>query len=500
MAIKFDNITYNIKNLPSKKRFMVSFPMNMYRVETNSFEHGFDFFEKTILKLKVNPKVTNQKIADYLGIDERLVFLISSNLKAKKYLNQYGSLSDKGKEKLNELDGLVINSGKKSIGYVFQFINENELYPYYISDWNNADRIESKFPQIITGTKGDDENYTEAPLYMLDLFRKAQQLPPPKEKDIFECIRNLNTRVKMKEIDNFKSLEYTKGSLAIKLLNQKPTIIWVCTYVYLEAATNGDYESGWKVLDPFFSVKSDTLKYYLTSLKDKKLNEKISTTFSKVKTNTNKLFSEFQIQLQKEIESKVLSDFSFELERLDNKLQNYTRTIIENLIRLEQQNYNAEQAENAFILGMQKALENILKTDKEERQDVYERVCNHFGNDKPRKRNIIIDIFNDTTIFSARTSPPHRLLSASKKNSKYANSLLSYFATFVLTYHYEPAYPLIKIFDGQAEFINAVSELRNPRSHGQTENERPLAILREENIEALYNSFKSIILKYIKNQ
>jgi hypothetical protein len=52
MAIEYNNIVLNINRRPSTKSLMVAIPMYMYRIETNEFSHGLNFFQKTVLKLK----------------------------------------------------------------------------------------------------------------------------------------------------------------------------------------------------------------------------------------------------------------------------------------------------------------------------------------------------------------------------------------------------------------------------------------------------------------
>lgn len=94
--------------------------------------------------------------------------MVRAELQAKQLINEQGSLSGKGKEKLNEVDGLVVNSGKRKMGYLFKYVNEDKLYPYYIDKVEPADlldNLQGKHPKVITGTKGDGEDYTENPFF-----------------------------------------------------------------------------------------------------------------------------------------------------------------------------------------------------------------------------------------------------------------------------------------------------------------------------------------------
>ena len=57
MAIEYNNIYFQIKRRPSKMSIMVCIPFYMYRVETNEFEHGLNFFQKIVLNFKARPGI-----------------------------------------------------------------------------------------------------------------------------------------------------------------------------------------------------------------------------------------------------------------------------------------------------------------------------------------------------------------------------------------------------------------------------------------------------------
>ena len=57
---------------------MVSIPLYMYRVETNEFEHGLNFFQKVVLKFKAKPNIKSETIAQLTGLDEKLIAMVSA--------------------------------------------------------------------------------------------------------------------------------------------------------------------------------------------------------------------------------------------------------------------------------------------------------------------------------------------------------------------------------------------------------------------------------------
>ena len=79
---------------------MVCIPFYMYRIETNEFEHGLNFFQKIVLKFKARPGIKDEAIAEYTGLDSKLIGIVTGELQAKQLINEHGSLSVKGKEKL----------------------------------------------------------------------------------------------------------------------------------------------------------------------------------------------------------------------------------------------------------------------------------------------------------------------------------------------------------------------------------------------------------------
>lgn len=479
---------------------MVSIPLNMYRIETNEFDHGLNFFQKIVLKFKAKPGIRDEVIAEFTSLDSRLIGIVTGELQAKQLINEHGSLSEKGKEKLNEVDGLVVNSGKKKIGYVFKYVNQDKLYPYYISQVVPADLLEDskgQHPKIVTGTKGDGEDYTDHPFFLDEALKNKLNYNRPTEREVLQLIQNSSRKGVNQEGDESKN-EKLSNQLSVRFLNDQPEIAWACTYVYLHQNEDDTYEPDWRILDPFGFGDNVSLKFYINNPTNKILLDSIQNRFADAKTLGGKILSDYQEQLNKLLEEKLLSDFSIGFNRLDNNLQMYLEAIIKNLILLENHNYNDLDASVSFSLNLQNALENILKQDKEKRTTHYETVYTELDSDSMKKRNSLIGIYRQR-LFSDNTQVPQTLLNASRGNLARGNSLLSYLVSFILTYNYDYNSILFKILKDKIDLFIEVAQLRNEKGHGQTSNEKALKPLSKAEVEKYYGFMKSLINNYIQN-
>lgn len=501
MEIEYKTIYFQIKRRPSPKCIMVSIPLCMFRIETNEFEHGLNFFQKTVLKFKAKPGIKDAVIAEYTGLDSKLIAIVSGQLQEKQLVNEHGSLSELGKEKLKDVDGLVVNSGKKKIGYIFKYVNQDKLYPYYVSQVVSADLFENskgqQHPKIITGTKGDGEDYTDLPFFLDEVHNNMSNFNRPTEKEVLQLIQNSSRKSINLESEESQN-EKLSRQLSVRFINEKPEIIWACTYVYLQQNEDETYEPDWRILDPFGYGDNVALKFYINNPINKYLLESIQKKFADVKTLGGKILADYQAQINKLIEEKLLSDFTFGFKQLDSNLQMYLEAIIKNLILLENYNYNDLDASVSFSLNLQNALENILKLDKEKRTSYFEMVYDELDNDAFKKRNSLIGIYRQK-LFSNNTQVPLPLLNASKGTLSRGNSLLSYLVSFILTYNYDNKSVLFKILKNNIELFIEVAQLRNEKGHGQTSNEKSLKSLSKEEVYKFYDFIKSLLNNYIQN-
>ena len=501
MAIEYSNLYFQIKRRPSPKCIMVAIPFYMYRIETNEFEHGLNFFQKLVLKFKAKPGIKDETVSTYTGLDAKLIGIVSTELQSKGLINEHGSLNDKGKEKLWEVDGLVVNSGKRKIGYVFKYVNQDKLYQYYVNQVIPADIFEETknyHPKIVTGTKGDGDDYSDLPFFLDEAYKSKTNFNRPTEREVIQLIQNTNRKL-IQSVDNESKIEQLSSQLSIRFLNDQPEIVWACTYVYLQQSENETYEPDWRILDPFGFGDNVALKFYVNNPVNKNLLDSVHNRFADAKTLGGKILSDYQEQLKKLIEEKLLSDFSIGgFNSLDKNLQLYIEAILKNLILLENHNYNDIDASVSFTLNLQNALENILKQDKEKRIAFYEFVYSELDYDSLKKRNGLIGIYRQR-LFSNNTLVPQPLLNVSKGSLSRSTSLLSYLASFILTYTYDNKSILFKILKDRIELFIEVSQLRNEKGHGQTSTENVLKPLSKEEVVKFYGFVKSIINDYIKN-
>lgn len=499
MAIEYNNIYFQIRRRPSPKCLMVAIPLYMYRIETNEFEHGLNFFQKLVLKFKAKPGIKDETISSYTGLDPKLIGIVTSGLQNMGLINEHGSLNHKGKEILWEVDGLIVNSGKRKIGYVFKYVNQDKLYPYFINQVIQADIIEeskNQHPKIVTGTKGDGDDYTEMTFFLDDVFKNKANFNRPSEREVLQLIQNTNK--KGVQLDDEESkIEKLSSQLSVRFLNDQPEIVWACTYIYLHQNDDDTFEPDWRVIDPFGFGDNVALKFYIINVANKNLLASIQNRFADVKTLTGKILSDYQDQLNKLIDDKLLFDFPIGLNKLDKNLQLYLEAIIKNLILLENHNYTDLDASVSFSLNLQNTLENILKQDKERRFSIYELVFSDFDGDSLKKRNGLIGIYRQK-LFSDNTQVPQPLFNVSKGPLSRGTSLLSYLVSFILSYTYDNKSVLFKILKGRIELFIEVAQLRNEKSHGQTSAEKTLRPLSKGEVDKYYDFIKSILNDYIQ--
>jgi hypothetical protein len=505
MATEYNNVILNVGKKPSPKSIMVAIPMYMYRIKTNSFSYGLNFFQKAILKFKVRPGIKDETIAQYLGLDEKLIALLISELRMHSLINEHGALSEKGKEKMSEIDGLIVDKNSEKIGYIFQYPTQDKLYQYYVDGIESPNLSNENPPKIITGTKGDGYDYMEKPFFLEDLCKKRKILPIPDERQILELIQNSGKKPNGTTINQESNKDKLQGQLSIRFIpNANAELVWVCTYIYMQDREDGAFEPDWRILDPFGFGDNVALKFYLNTKENKDLIDYIDKKFANVETIGKKRISEYNDQLGKVIEDKLLSDFSLGVSSLDENLQQYVRAILKNYFLQQYQNCQDMDACVSFSLNIQNALENILKTDKEKRLSIYETMYNHFEPDIKKvdskmKYDSLIAIYR-SKVLSQNTQIPKRLLSTTNAVLSKSNSLLQYLASFILTYIFDNKSPLLKVLKDRIDIIVEIAQLRNEKGHGQTSNERSLALLSHEEVEKYYQFVKELINDYIKFQ
>lgn len=278
-------------------------------------------------------------------------------------------------------------------------------------------------------------------------------------------------------------------------MKDQPEIVWVCTYIYLKENADGYFDPEWKIADPFGFGDSISLKFYISKLGNENLNKSIIGRFSDAKTLEGKTLSDFYEIINKRIEEKLLSDFSIGMKTLDTNLQTYIESVIKNVVLLEQQNYNDLDASLSFSLNIQNALENIFKQDREQRNSFYERVYSEQDIDFEKKKRSLIGIYRQK-LFSNNTLVPQPIINVCKGRLARGNSLLSYVASFILTYNYDNKSILFKLLNNRIDLIIEIAQLRNEKGHGQTASEKELRPLNKTEVLKYYDFFKYLVNDY----
>lgn len=491
MEIEYTNIHFKFRNRPSPYSFLVAIPMFMYRIETNDFLRGLNFFQKNILRFFSFPGLTIEEIASVSGFDVRLVEKVRDELMSMGFINQFGSLSEYGKEKLLEVQNLIFNSKNRKIGYIFKYIDEDRLYKFYIDKIYPAELIldkYSKFPSIITGT--NNEEIIQKPLFFKSNFG-TMNFNNPTSREILRVFQNTIEKFNFSwNSDKLPEISFKK--LAFNYVHTKPELIWLCTYIFLKPVEGNKYSSDWKVLDPFFDTESIELKLYLERQKDRILINKIKKEFNTVDTIENKLFSDFHSELEELVINKIKNDFGDKLNKLEKNLQDYIEALVKDIIYIEKTNLVDINRSLSFSSCLQNILENILKQDRKKRKFIYDYVFNHLDTDYKTRKTHLKDIYNNK-LSSTLGLIPNKLENVIKSKLKSGYSLLSYLASFILTYEYDKSNVLFQILKDKIKIIVEIASLRNEKNHGQLYDETELKPLTKEQFVYYYNIIKSII-------
>ena len=231
MAIESNKTIFMGMAKPSDKCLLVSIPMSMYRIQTNKFTSGLNYFQKAVLKLKYMPQISNAKIAELLHLDEHLINLIVSQLESKGLLLSTGFLTPEGEEMRNNVDGFIVDDSQRQIGYIFSYDDGNELFPYYQREVNFA---EVSNGELIYNTERGTRSL-EAPLNIIESDNTLGL--PPSEEEILQVIKNSTYR----DMEGDGDVEdITQQMFQIKYIpNNKPETVMVCTYIYLPQGDNG---------------------------------------------------------------------------------------------------------------------------------------------------------------------------------------------------------------------------------------------------------------------
>mgnify|MGYP004449166525 CR=1 FL=1 len=496
----------NIEHRPNKTAVLLAIPMYRYRIETYSIEYGVNFFQKAVLMFKTKPGIENSTISNCLGLHENLVNEISEQLVNKRLIGPDGRLTEKGRELKNDIDGLIVNKNKKSIGYVFQHINDDTLYAFYVNNIRKATVLNG---DICTGTKGEsgDEDYYVTPILADKLLEERRTNYAPSERDVLGLIKRSN-----KHSHSNKDVEVipvdTKNYGISFIPDNHPSIVWVCTYAYVPHIKDDIYGSEWDIQDPFGFENNSELKLYVESLISDGLIEDFTYNFKDLKTENDQTIDAFQAMMDEMVEKEMDSTFDLGYHKLDKNVKRYLKAMLKNYLLLKR-TVEIDLCEN-FIINIQRAFETIIKIDFENNENIYRRVYNEIKFENrlrggktdfysPQSRIDYIDELLYTGGLKADAKTEKKIKDLAKDfDPRSANALKHYLLKLLFSIKYKPNNPLYDILKERVGVIYEIAFHRNMSGHGQTSNEeKQQRCLTMEEIDKYLNTTKQIINNYI---
>lgn len=505
MATESDRLIFNVLKPKSPKSILVSFPMNMYRIKTYQFEYGLDFFQRAVLLLKAHPNVKEEMIAKSLGLDIELVKRIVRKLQYNNLIDFNGFLTQAGKDKRNDIDGLVVNPEKEQVGYVLQFVDREVYYPYYITNLGEEPNLDEK-NRIIVGAKSDGTDRSKEPFDLSFINRGRRVLPYPNERVLVSLIQKTSRN---EDLFGNKTLFEIRDSLSISYLQDtlEPIPVTVCSYIYLPKREEDNlYEPEWQILDPFGNGDSSQLKFYLESFNSQELKQEILKRFGDAETLAKRNFGDYSAFLSNELQRIKEYDFGIDYKKLDKNLQQYLDSAIKNMFIFREYKHHDFDSSDMFVISVQRALETLFRIDAQNRPDVYEQMKKEFGTPEgssqvefheycQKRRKLLKDLTDNRLIIM--TDPGRLIRLAKNVDPNRANSLKQYIYNLILTYNYDNKSPLFKLINGNIEQLFDIAELRNKSGHGQAESEGSPQMLSEEDAEKIYSFIQNFINTYM---
>ena len=505
MATEYSRLIFNLDSAPSPKFILVAVPLYMYRIQTSKFDSGLNFFEKTIFRFMARPDVSSQEIAESLGLDEKLVLVVQGQLQSRGLVNSLG-YTEKGRLLAKNMDSIIVDPTKSQIGYIFQNVDDGELYPYYISSSELGQEPNvDKNGNLIIGTKGDGEDRILRRLDLDFVLKKQKTQPTPDEEEILDLIGNSIRRSRSDDRSE-NDTNWRNERLAIRPLNNAhPELVYACTYLYLPQSAEDStvYEPDWQIMDPFGHGDSPYLKFYIEGFSDSSFKSMVEKKFGDAKTLMQKKVQEYQYYKELEIKNALDKDFVFGHQDLPWTIKHDLLSAVESYYDCVQYQFNNENYNKLLIINVQNTLESVLLKDRKDRQELFGVKLgrkNEYGekvdyrNEKTNNREILRDLFSRKVI---NVTELKRLYSLLNIDYTRPNSLRQYLYCLLLSADYEPRATMFEIFKGEVDPVLDIADLRNSRGgHGHA----TIADIKEvskEQAETSYQTMKRIINEYI---
>lgn len=521
-----ETFIFNIKNRPSKYAFMVAIPFWMYRIQSNKFTDGLNFFQRTVLKFLARPGVSEDIISGFLGVDKQLIKVVIEELKGKKYIDTNGMLTDEGKFYRKSAMGLAIDEGKKQIGYVFKMRDREDYYPFYVRDIETVSSYLNKDHNLGIIVEAD-ENHEEfrSRIFLLDV-NELEDTSTPNEREILQLMENTCKSRKVSEEvmeDTIRKCDKLKLDF---LPDDTPENVYICTYVYLEKLGANYYDQEWKVANPFEDgISSPNLKFYIESLQNKSFERHLYEQFKEAYTEGDATWAEGEKEIEKKLDLRMRLDFD-KLNPItsdpNNNLANWLRTAVEYNLKYVASDYTKEDCSHMIITYTQRIVELIFKIDSVERADLYWKIQNEYfrekevdkdghyklnrsGKPKWKNKALYHDSNFTTNMVSAidwvmptrkrSQDEVYKKLRNTAKNYDNRDGLIKSIYILILETTSNKDSKLIKMLDPHLDFILERCSQRNLESHGTLES---VPSLTKEDTEAYYEFIHTFINDYIK--
>lgn len=478
---------------PSEKAFLVGIPMDMYRLKTQDFSGGLDFFQHAILRFKERPDISNTEIVRYTGFDEKLVELVVDSLKPR-YISAGGTITNEGKEALKDPHELITKSEKVNRpGYVFKLPGNNLLLNSYLDEISPVDNYkkEDVLKLVEEDAKGELKK-----LPVVEIFRNAEQSTTAPSVD--EILHRIQVRF-CNELDS-DDIKVRKKPIAIQFVpDDKPTKVLVCTYVYLASLDKSTYASDWAVLDPFEKDdephqlrNSPQLRFYLESLNDQNFQNALTENFASAPTVEMLSFGQLRRKLEEEIEQEIALLWGGAFVKIDENLQYYVKIVMQKKREMRYTRFKSREHSQSFISNIQEALETILKIDKYSRSTVYQYNRVEYD-EKSTRRRLSGILKGDCAVETKVFNKLHNILKEVMKNNSGPKALRQFLPEFILSYENKPTNPLFMKIVKNLNLIFEIADIRNDHDHGHTEEEGMLTALSSEDVNRYYQIFTEII-------
>lgn len=517
------NIFMGLK-APTQRSVLVSIPMDMYRIQTCNFKAGLNFFKKAVLKFKLMPSITNERIAELLDIDVKLVNRIEKDLRKDDYLDEYGYLTEQGAKARAEADALIVDENSQpKMGYIFKYEGGNTLFPYYQAKVDFSETDGQKL--FYVNSEKTKEIIFSSPFQRNDIEGDTR----PNEQEIFRAIRSsCNQRSENSDTDIDIDVRSLK-SLKITFVHDAAQKVNVFTYIYLPLAEDSGeeeiYQDDWQVLDPFGFGNSIELKNYLQTeyRKNKQFKNCLSEAFGTADTENHQKYVDSEAFIEKQAIEEMVAQFGPNILTVDQNLSLYIKYLISDKIKMDYTGYRRINLSENFSINLQKVLEVLLKVEQQDREDTFFDLYANYTVEplrpgaKGKEREDWLK--EEQTAIEQRQADlgivlkEHVLFTCSNRTAKVLrnkckskwgqdsskDSLLDVYLKFLLSFYLgNPEDSKIYEVMSDVNLVFEISQIRNKGGHGDVfDEENPLTALNKEDVERYYSFFVRAINDYI---